>query len=110
MTTLEREKSRHIEAGFYKGTPVEVMTYATVANLTEEEKFRICYANWVENFFNPGEEVDIDFNSYKIMTRSEFEDAKENGGYDGNYYFMDFLNDLTYSYVNEIWGTPMSLV
>ena len=106
MTRLEELKKAHIDAGFYKGTPKEVMTLQEVSALSREERFEICYRHWVYDF----DVQNVPFEEYKEMTTAEFQDAKSWGGYDEDYEFEEYLIDLAYSYINEIHGTPLSRV
>ena len=106
MTRLEELKKAHIDVGFYKGTPKEVMTLQEVSALSREERFEICYTHYVDEYGD----YDITLDEYAESTITDFQEAKSDGVYDEDYEFEEYLTDLAYSYINEIHGTPLSRV
>ena len=75
-----------------------------VIKMSMGTKIRICYLGFIENY---GSDAVENLKDYYEQTYMEYMDMKDCSDFDS---FEDFINRLTYSHLNGIFGTPFSLV
>ena len=71
-----------------------------VKELDGEIKLRICYKDYLEYF-----DEDTTYEEYVKLTVEEYQQLTDS--YDS---FTDYIDCLTYSYINDVIGSPHSLV
>lgn len=75
-----------------------------VVKMSMGTKIRICYLGFIENY---GSDAVDGLEDYYEQTHMSYMEDKDCFVFDS---FEDFINRLTYSHLNGIFGTPYSLV